>query len=266
MIDEMEEILYTADIGVDTVTFFMSEIHKRRKEFKSGEDVRNFLKATIRSIMEPVEKTMNLGNHNPSVLLMVGVNGAGKTTTIGKLTKKFKDSGKSVVLAAGDTFRAAAVEQLTEWGRRSGVDVVSDKEGADPAAVAYNAINSALSKNKEIVIVDTAGRLQNRVNLMEELKKVHRVIGKAKDGAPHEVILVVDANNGQNALVQAKQFSEAVGLTGIIITKLDGTAKGGVVIGIARELKLPIYFIGIGESVNALKPFSASEFVEALFE
>lgn len=266
LIEEMEEILYTADIGVNTVTHFLTEIEKNRKNFSSGEDVRDFLKKMIYDIVKPVEKKLDPGMKEPSVLLMVGVNGAGKTTTIGKLTKKFKDGGRDVILAAGDTFRAAAVEQLMVWGQRTDTEVIRDKEGADPASVAFNAVNSAVSRGKDTVIIDTAGRLQNRVNLMEELKKVGRVIGKAKEGAPHEVILVVDANNGQNALSQARQFNEAVGLTGIVITKLDGTAKGGVVIGIARELGLPIYYVGIGEAVGDLREFNADQFVEALFE
>ena len=197
---------------------------------------------------------------------MVGVNGAGKTTTIGKLAHKFIAQGKVPMRAAGDTFRAAAVEQLKVWGERNNCTVISDKDGADPASVAFNAVNSALSKDVDVLLVDTAGRLQNRVNLMEELVKINRVIGKAKPGAPHETIIVIDANNGQNALTQAKQFSEAVKVTGIIVTKLDGSAKGGVIIGISKELGLPVYLVGVGEKIEDLRPFDPNEFVEALFE
>jgi len=265
LIEEMEEILYTADIGSTTVNHFIEQIEKNRKNFKSGEDVKDFLKNLIGEIISKVEADLVVDKKEPFVIMMVGVNGAGKTTTIGKLSHKYANEGLQSVLAAGDTFRAAAVEQLQEWGKRSGMDVVADKDGADPASVAFNAINSAISKNRDVAIVDTAGRLQNRKNLMDELAKVKRVIGKAKDGAPHKVILVVDANNGQNALSQAREFNNSVDLDGIIITKLDGTAKGGVIIGIAKELALPIYYIGVGEGVNDLRKFNANEFVEALF-
>jgi len=265
LIEEMEEILYTADIGVDTTNFFIEQIEKNRKNFKSGEDVKTFLKGIISEIISKVEADLVIEKKEPFVILMVGVNGAGKTTTIGKLTQKYRKDGLSAVLAAGDTFRAAAVQQLEEWGKRTDTEVIADKDGADPASVAFNAVNSAVSKNKDIAIIDTAGRLQNRKNLMDELSKVRRVIGKAKEGAPHKVILVVDANNGQNALTQAKEFNAAVNLDGIIITKLDGTAKGGILIGIARELALPIYYIGIGETADDLRKFNANEFVEALF-
>lgn len=265
LIEDMEEILYTADIGVPTVSHLMAQIEKNRKNFKSGEDVRNFLKMEIYNIVETCEKELEVKDVKPFVMIMVGVNGAGKTTTIGKLTRKFKDSGKSVLLAAADTFRAAAVEQLVEWGRRTDTEVISDSEGADPASVTFNAISAAKSRNIDIAIVDTAGRLQNRVNLMNELEKIKRVASKARENGPDEIILVVDANNGQNALSQAVEFNKAVGLTGIVITKLDGSAKGGVIIGIAKELKLPIYYIGIGESAADLRKFNAEEFVEALF-
>lgn len=265
LLEKMEEILYTADMGSETVNFLLSEVKNNRRLFRSGDDAWIFLKTVIADILKGVEKELVISEDKPFVILMTGINGAGKTTTIGKLAEKFNRSGHSVILAAGDTFRAAAVEQLTEWGRRTGNDVISDKEGADPASVAYNSVQSAISRQKDIVIIDTAGRLQNRVNLMEELKKVHRVIGKAKENGPHEVILVVDANNGQNVVSQAKEFFEAVQVSGIIITKLDGTAKGGVVVGVARELKLPIYFIGIGEQVDDLKAFNAADFTEALF-
>jgi len=265
LMEEMEEILYTADMGVKTVAWLLEEIDKNRSSFNSGEDVKMFLKARILEALKIVHREMPAPSDKPAVYLMVGINGAGKTTTIGKLARKFKDEGRSVVIAAADTFRAAAVEQLKIWGERTDAVVISDKDGADPASVAYNAISSAVSKENDIVLIDTAGRLQNRVNLMEELRKINRVIAKAKDGAPHGTILVIDANNGQNALSQAKEFGESVNITGIIVTKLDGTAKGGVLIGIARELSLPVYMIGIGESVGDLRRFDPEQFVEALF-
>jgi len=265
LVEELEEILYTADIGVKTVSWLMAEVNNNRSILKEGEDIKNFLKEKIREVLLSVHKTMPEINEKPAVFLMVGVNGAGKTTTIGKMSNMFSNEGKSVVLAAADTFRAAAVEQIKVWGERTGATVISDKDGADPASVAHNAIASAVSKESDVVMVDTAGRLQNRVNLMEELKKIKRVISNLKEGAPHETILVIDANNGQNALSQAKQFNEAVDLSGIVVTKLDGTAKGGILIGIAKELSLPVYMIGIGESLKDLRPFNPEEFVEALF-
>ena len=265
-IEELEEILYTADMGVATVSWLMDLVNKNRSKFSSGDDVKQFLKEKIREVLVANHKPFPEITEKPTVFLMVGVNGAGKTTTIGKLAHKFIAQGKVPMLAAGDTFRAAAVEQLKVWGERNNCTVISDKDGADPASVAFNAVNSAISKDVDVLLVDTAGRLQNRVNLMEELVKINRVIGKAKPGAPHETIIVIDANNGQNALTQAKQFSEAVKVTGIIITKLDGSAKGGVLIGIAKELGLPVYLVGVGEKIEDLRSFDPNEFVEALFE
>ena len=266
LIDELEEILYTADMGVTTVSWLMDLVNKNRSKFTSGDDVKQFLKEQIREVLVANHKPFPEITEKPTIFLMVGVNGAGKTTTIGKLAHKFIAQGKVPMLAAGDTFRAAAVEQLKVWGERNNCTVISDKDGADPASVAFNAVNSALSKDVDVLLVDTAGRLQNRVNLMEELVKINRVIGKAKPGAPHETIIVIDANNGQNALTQAKQFSEAVKVTGIIVTKLDGSAKGGVIIGISKELGLPVYLVGVGEKIEDLKSFDPNEFVEALFE
>ena len=266
LIEELEEILYTADMGVATVSWLMDLVNKNRSKFSSGDDVKQFLKEKIREVLVANHKPFPEITEKPTVFLMVGVNGAGKTTTIGKLAHKFIAQGKVPMLAAGDTFRAAAVEQLKVWGERNNCTVISDKDGADPASVAFNAVNSAISKDVDVLLVDTAGRLQNRVNLMEELVKINRVIGKAKPGAPHETIIVIDANNGQNALTQAKQFSEAVKVTGIIITKLDGSAKGGVIIGISKELGLPVYLVGVGEKIEDLRPFDPNEFVEALFE
>lgn len=265
MIEELEEILYTSDMGTQTVSWLMNEVNANRSSFQNGEDVKNFIKEKIRKVLIQTHKKFPDYTDKPAVFLMVGVNGAGKTTTIGKLASRFASEGRHCILAAADTFRAAAVEQLNVWGERAGCTVISDRDGADPASVAFNAVNSGISKNADIVIIDTAGRLQNRVNLMEELSKINRVIGKAKEGAPHETILVIDANNGQNALSQAKQFSEAVNVSGIIVTKLDGTAKGGVLIGIAKELGLPVYFVGIGEKVEDLSPFDPDKFSEALF-
>ncbi len=266
LIEELEEILYTADIGTKTVSWLLSGVEQQRGNFSSGDDVKTFLKSEIEHILQSVEKPLEPPVGEPGVCLMVGVNGAGKTTTIGKLASLFSEQyGKRVVLAAGDTFRAAAVEQLEEWGKRADCEVIKGKEGADPASVAYNAIEGAKARKADVVIVDTAGRLQNRVNLMEELKKVRRVIGKAHEGAPHEVLLVVDANNGQNAVRQAADFHKEIGLTGIIVTKLDGTAKGGVLIGIARELGIPVRMIGIGEHIADLRAFNARDFTEALF-
>lgn len=266
LIEELEEILYTADMGVATVSWLMDLVNKNRSKFKSGDDVKLFLKERIREVLVQTYKPFPEITEKPMIFLMVGVNGAGKTTTIGKLAHKFIAQGKVPMLAAGDTFRAAAVEQLKVWGERNNCTVISDKDGADPASVAFNAVNSAISKDVDVLLVDTAGRLQNRVNLMEELIKINRVIGKAKEGAPHETIIVIDANNGQNALTQAKQFSEAVKVTGIIVTKLDGSAKGGVLIGIAKELNLPVYLVGVGEKIEDLRPFDPNEFVDALFE
>ena len=266
LIEELEEILYTADMGVTTVSWLMDLVNKNRSKFTSGDDVKQFLKEKIREVLVANHKPFPEITEKPTIFLMVGVNGAGKTTTIGKLAHKFIAQGKVPMLAAGDTFRAAAVEQLKVWGERNNCTVISDKDGADPASVAFNAVNSALSKDVDVLLVDTAGRLQNRVNLMEELVKINRVIGKAKEGAPHETIIVIDANNGQNALTQAKQFSEAVKVTGIIVTKLDGSAKGGVIIGISKELGLPVYLVGVGEKIEDLRPFDPNEFVEALFE
>lgn len=266
LIEELEEILYTADMGVATVSWLMDLVNKNRSQFKSGDDVKLFLKEKIREVLVQTYKPFPELTEKPTIFLMVGVNGAGKTTTIGKLAHKFIAQGKLPILAAGDTFRAAAVEQLKVWGERNNCTVISDKDGADPASVAFNAVNSAVSKGADVLLVDTAGRLQNRVNLMEELIKINRVIGKAKEGAPHETIIVIDANNGQNALTQAKQFSEAIKVTGIIVTKLDGSAKGGVLIGIAKELNLPVYLVGVGEKIEDLRPFDPNEFVDALFE
>ncbi|MFO7735865.1 MAG: signal recognition particle-docking protein FtsY [bacterium] len=267
MMEELEEILYTADIGTKTVTSLLEEIEGNRKDFSNGNEVKSFLKKKMKKMLEKVEKPFVPEKKAPFVILMAGVNGAGKTTTIAKLVTLFeKKHGLKTIIAAADTFRAAAKEQIEKWGERTGAEVVSDKEGADPGAVTYNAIQAARAKNIDVVIVDTAGRLQNRVNLMKELEKVYRVAGKACEGAPHEVLLVLDANSGQNAVAQAEQFNSHVPVSGLVMTKLDGTAKGGTVLSIANELELPIYFIGIGEQIQDLVPFDSDKFVEALFK
>ncbi len=266
LIEQIEEILYTADVGVTTVSSLIADLRANRDALLNGDTVRAFLKERIRNILKQAERPFVVGEARPFVILVVGVNGVGKTTTIGKLAARFSVQGLRVLVVAADTFRAAAAEQLAVWGGRTGVEVaLGDREGADPAAVAYRAVSRAVSEKFDVVMIDTAGRLQNRSNLMEELRKIHRVVGKEVPGAPHEVLLVVDANNGQNAVVQAKEFGETVGVTGIVAVKLDGTAKGGSLIGIARELQIPIYFTGIGETAADLRPFDANEFTEALF-
>ncbi|MBI5016974.1 MAG: signal recognition particle-docking protein FtsY [Deltaproteobacteria bacterium] len=264
---ELEEALVTADLGVSTSMRLIREIQEKvdRKELTSPEALRTHLKEAILRILVADEGHFELGGHRPYVLLVVGVNGVGKTTTIGKIAAQFRRRGHKVILAAGDTFRAAAVEQLEIWGQRVDAQVVRHQHGSDPAAVAYDAVEAAKARGADLVIVDTAGRLHTKANLMEELKKVQRVIGKALPGAPHEVLLVLDATTGQNAISQAKIFHEAVRVDSLALTKLDGTAKGGVIVGICDELKIPVQFIGIGEKVDDLRPFDATAFVDALF-
>lgn len=267
VLDELEEILYEADIGATATRLFESIAEQcKSKELKDAKKIRSLLKQEISSILIQAEKPYNPGSPTPHVILMVGVNGVGKTTTIGKLARKYIDEGKSVMLAAGDTFRAAAVEQLSIWGERAQAQVITAKEGANPSGVLFNAVQSARTKGVDILIADTAGRLHTKYNLMEELKKMKAVTAKALGREADEIWLVIDANTGQNAVNQAAKFNEALGLTGLVLTKLDGTAKGGVVIGITDQLKLPIRFIGIGEGVGDLRPFKAGEFVEALFQ
>ncbi|MDW7710445.1 MAG: signal recognition particle-docking protein FtsY [Deferrisomatales bacterium] len=267
-LEALEEVLLTADLGVRTSTRLIQDIQERvsRQELTSPQALRGHLKKAIEEILVADEGHFELGATRPHVLLVVGVNGAGKTTTIGKIASRFRQEGYKVLLAAGDTFRAAAIEQLEIWGRRVGAPVVRHQHGSDPAAVAYDAVEAAVARGVDLLIVDTAGRLHTKTNLMEELKKVSRVIGKALPGAPHEVLLVLDATTGQNAIHQAKIFHEATRVDSIALTKLDGTAKGGVIVGICDELKIPVKFIGIGEKVEDLRPFDARAFVEALFE
>ncbi len=267
LLEELETLLITADVGIQTTDMLLQSVRKNasRKTLKDTEALYNFLKIELSKLLIE-DNILQPKSQETFVILVVGVNGAGKTTTIGKLAKHFQKQGKSVMLAAGDTFRAAAVEQLQVWGQRNDCVVVSQKTGADAAAVIFDAYQSAQAKNIDILIADTAGRLHTQDNLMQELAKIKRVIGKQNQDAPHEVMLVVDGSSGQNALVQAKAFNKSVQLSGISISKLDGTAKGGIVFAIANELGLPIRYIGIGETDDDLKPFIANEFIDALFE
>lgn len=265
--EELEEILIQADVGVQTAEELMERLRRtvRERRVTDAEQIKPLLQEIVSQILDRGEAEVKRGGP-PTVIMVVGVNGVGKTTTIGKLACWFKKRGHKVILAAGDTFRAAAIEQLEIWGQRAGVDVIKHQEGADPAAVAYDALQAARARKADVLIVDTAGRLHTKSNLMDELKKVGRVLARELPGAPHEVLLVLDATTGQNAINQAKIFGEAAGVTGIVLTKLDGTAKGGVVIGIRQVLDIPVKFIGIGEGMEDLRPFDAGEYVRALFE
>ena len=265
-LDELEEALISSDAGAQTASAVLADLKERfqRNELSSPAQVRERLKQilfeTLSSSFSPFSLTSS-----PYTILMIGVNGTGKTTTIGKLAHRLRHEGKSVILAAADTFRAAASEQLSIWGERAGIPVIKHREGADPGAVVFDAVSAARARAADVLIVDTAGRLHTKSNLMEELKKVKRIMSREIPGAPHEVLLVLDANTGQNALVQAKMFNEALGITGIVLTKLDGTAKGGIVFAISRELSIPVKFVGIGEAIEDLRDFDPKEFVEALF-
>ncbi|OOF57581.1 signal recognition particle-docking protein FtsY [Rodentibacter myodis] len=268
LFEELEEQLLIADIGVPTTTKIIKNLtdHADRKQLQDAELLYQQLKVEMANILEPVAQPLVIDSaKKPYVILMVGVNGVGKTTTIGKLARKFQAEGKSVMLAAGDTFRAAAVEQLQVWGERNNIPVVAQSTGADSASVIFDAMQSAAARNVDILIADTAGRLQNKNNLMDELKKIVRVMKKYDETAPHEIMLTLDAGTGQNAISQAKLFNEAVGLTGISLTKLDGTAKGGVIFAIADQFQLPIRYIGVGEKIEDLREFNAKEFIDALF-
>ena len=268
LFEELEEQLLIADIGVPTTSKIIKNLteHASRKELQDAELLYQQLKVEMADILEPVAQPLKIdSSKKPYVILMVGVNGVGKTTTIGKLARKFQAEGKSVMLAAGDTFRAAAVEQLQVWGERNHIPVVAQSTGSDSASVIFDAMQSAAARNIDILVADTAGRLQNKNNLMDELKKIVRVMKKYDETAPHEIMLTLDAGTGQNAISQAKLFNEAVGLTGISLTKLDGTAKGGVIFAIADQFKLPIRYIGVGEKIEDLREFNAKEFIEALF-
>lgn len=268
LFEELEEQLLIADLGVATTTRIIDNLTQQasRKDLKDAEALYDILKKDMAELLHKVDEPLVIDSNNkPHVILMVGVNGVGKTTTIGKMAKKFQGEGKSVMLAAGDTFRAAAVEQLQVWGDRNGIPVVAQHTGADSASVLFDAMQSATAKDVDVLIADTAGRLQNKAHLMEELKKVVRVMRKHDATAPHEIMLTIDAGTGQNALSQAELFKEAVGLTGITITKLDGTAKGGVIFAVADKFEIPIRFIGIGEGIDDLRTFNSEEFIEALF-
>jgi len=263
--EELESALLMADAGVEATQFLLNGLKKKVKDEKLTEAtlVKAALRHLLLELLTPLEKPLVLGRDQPLVIMIAGVNGAGKTTTIGKLAKHLQAHGQSVLLAAGDTFRAAAREQLTAWGERNQVAVIAQSSG-DPAAVAYDAVQAGIARGMDVVMVDTAGRLPTQLHLMEELKKIQRVIGKGMKGAPHEVLLVIDGNTGQNALAQVKAFDDALQLTGLVITKLDGTAKGGVLAAISKNRPVPVYFIGIGEAIDDLQPFVAAEFVDAL--
>jgi fused signal recognition particle receptor len=263
--EELESALLMADAGVKATEFLLADLKRRVKEAKATDParVKALLGDALTELLAPLEKPLVVGEHQPTVMMVVGVNGAGKTTTIGKLTRHLADAEQTVLLAAADTFRAAAREQLAVWADRNRVEIIS-QEGADPAAVAFDAVSAGKARQRDVVIADTAGRLPTQLHLMEELKKIKRVITKAEASAPHQVLLVVDGNTGQNALTQVKAFDDALGLTGLIVTKLDGTAKGGVLAAIARERPVPVYFIGVGEKLEDLQTFSAREFAQAL--
>lgn len=267
-LEELEEVLISADIGVTTTVELVRRLEQRlkRDELKDGDALRRALKEDILAMIAPYAVPLDPNRQAPFVILVIGVNGVGKTTTIGKLASRYSLEGKKVLIVAGDTFRAAAAGQLAVWAERAGVDIVRHKEGADPSAVVFDGCKAAMARKADIMIVDTAGRLHTKVNLMEELKKICRIISREMPGAPHETLLVLDAGTGQNAISQAKVFKEASAVSGIALTKLDGTAKGGVVIAVCSELKLPLRFIGIGESIEDLRDFEPKQFVEALFQ
>ncbi len=265
LLDELEEALISSDVGVETSSLVLRDLKERfkRNELTSPQQVKDRLRQILIEILSARSSTFSL-NAAPAIVLVVGVNGTGKTTTIGKLAFRLRAEGKKVMLAAGDTFRAAASEQLSIWGERAGIPVIKHKEGADPGAVVFDAIAAAKARTIDVLIVDTAGRLHTKSNLMDELKKINRIISRELPGSPDETLLVLDGSTGQNALMQAKMFNEAVGITGIVLTKLDGTAKGGIVFAINKELGIPVKFLGIGEAIEDLKSFDPQEFVNAL--
>lgn len=267
LLDELEEILIMADVGVNTTDKLMEAVRKgiKKKEINTPEDLKPFLQDRISEILTTGSDETKVAENGPTVILVIGVNGVGKTTTIGKLASYYQGQGKSVMLAAADTFRAAAIDQLQVWGERTGTKVIAHEEGSDPAAVAFDAVKAAKARNIDVLLIDTAGRLQTKANLMEELKKINRVIQREIPEAPHETLLVLDATTGQNAISQANIFTKAAPITGVVLTKLDGTAKGGVVIGIKAELSMPVKWIGVGEGVEDLRPFVAEDFAKALF-
>ena len=268
LLDEIETLLITSDFGMPVTEEVIQTLTKgmSRKSLKDAEAVREALKSTLVQMIEPSALPLPQSDAEPLVVLMVGVNGAGKTTTAGKLAHRFKSEGRQVMLAAGDTYRAAAVEQLKTWGERNGVDVVAQQTGADSASVIFDALSSAKARGADVLIADTAGRLQNKANLMQELEKIVRVMNRIDESAPHSVLLVIDGGTGQNALMQAREFKNSVPVSGLVVTKLDGTAKGGVMFALARELGLPIHFIGVGEQLDDLRPFDAKAYVDAIFD
>ncbi|MBS3969332.1 MAG: signal recognition particle-docking protein FtsY [Clostridia bacterium] len=265
--ERLEEVLIEADVGVNTAMDLTKRLRQRiySERISEMDRVNQVIQEELAGLLEYENNAINLSKHKPTIIMVVGVNGVGKTTTIGKLAYNFKEQGKKVVLAAGDTFRAAAIEQLAIWAGRANADLIKHQEGSDAAAVAYDAVQAGISRKADIVLIDTAGRLHNKVNLMNEIGKVKKVISRSKEDAPNEVLLVLDATTGQNAISQAKTFKEVVDVTGIVLTKLDGTAKGGVIFSIKEELGLPVKYIGIGEKIEDLKPFNPDEFVKALF-
>jgi len=266
-LDDLEAVLLSADVGIQTTTKLMADVKKgvKSKEIKGPEDLKPFLQSKISAMLTDAVAETKMATSGPTVIVVVGVNGVGKTTTIGKLAQYYREQGLKVMLAAADTFRAAAIDQLEIWGQRAGAEVIKHSEGSDPAAVAFDAVQSAKAKKIDLLLIDTAGRLHTKSNLMEELKKIRRVISREIPDAPHETLLVLDATTGQNAVNQAKVFGEVAQLSGIVLTKLDGTAKGGVVIAIKAELNLPVKWIGVGETASDLRPFVPSDFVQALF-
>jgi fused signal recognition particle receptor len=267
ILDDLEEVLITSDLGVKTTQLLLRKVAEKikRQELKDAEKLRETLREEILNILSVANEPMDVRVQKPYVIMVIGVNGVGKTTTVGKLAHRFKNEGLETLLVAGDTFRAAAVEQLTLWGQRAGVHVIHQKSGSDPSAVAFDGMDAAVSRKADVVLLDTAGRMHTKVNLMEELKKVQRIISRKMESAPHEILLVLDASTGQNALSQARLFKEQIGLTGLILTKLDGTAKGGIVVAICDELQVPVRYIGIGEQLDDLRPFDPEEFTRALF-
>jgi len=269
LLEEFEAILFEADFGVKTTNQLIDDVQQslKRGELQNPEKIKDFIKGEIFTILKRGEKPLRIdfSKTRPFVMMVVGVNGGGKTTTLGKIAYQYSSQGKKVLIGAADTFRAAAIEQIEIWARRAKADLIKQSKGSDPSAVAFDSIHAAKARDVDLVFIDTAGRLHTKVNLMEELKKIKRIVGREHPGAPHEVLLVLDATTGQNAISQARLFHEAIGVTGIALTKLDGTAKGGIIVGITEELKIPIRFIGIGEGVDDLREFNATEFVQALF-
>jgi len=267
LLEELEEILITSDIGVKTTHQLLGKVTEKvqRKELEDADQLKKALQEQIFLILNRQEKALDISAARPFVIMVIGVNGTGKTTTISKMAQKFKGQGKSVLLVAADTFRAAAIEQLEVWGQRVGCEVIRHQSGSDPSAVVFDSLKAGKARGSEVIIVDTAGRLHTKVNLMEELKKIKRVMARELPSSPHEILLVLDATTGQNAISQAKMFDQELGVTGIVLTKLDGTAKGGILISISDELKIPIRYIGIGEKVDDLREFNSRDFVDALF-